>query len=97
MYIKVTFIIHSTMSFYQFLIQFHQFPLPIFFQVVTWGEKIFTANQPLTELGSSANGDAPRVLRLSASQRAFAALLEDGDLDFGWGWDGVHLGSLKLS
>jgi len=45
--------------------------------VVTWGEKIFTANQPLTELGAASG--AARVLRLAASQRAFAALLEDGD------------------
>jgi hypothetical protein len=47
--------------------------------VVTWGEKIFTANQPLTELGAASGAGSGRVLRLAASQRAFGAVLEDGD------------------
>lgn len=48
-------------------------------QVVTWGEKIFTNNQPLTELHGRA-----RVVRISSSERAFAALLEDGPWATEW-------------
>ena len=65
-------------------------------QVVTWGEKIFTANQPLTELG--AGGAGARVLRLAASQRAFAALLEDGHrVSKRWWWWGKSHGVTEKS
>ena len=51
-------------------------------EVITWGEKIFTANQPL---GGQLQS---RVVRISSSDRAYAALLENGcRAEFG-GWQG---------
>ena len=47
------------------------------FQVITWGEKIFTANHPLTAL---QNNNGTRVMQICSTDRAFAARLEDGHL-----------------
>ena len=45
--------------------------------MITWGEKIFTANHPLTAL---QNNNGTRVLQICSTDRAFAARLEDGHL-----------------
>ena len=45
--------------------------------MITWGEKIFTANHPLTAL---QNNNGTRVMQICSTDRAFAARLEDGHL-----------------